>query len=105
MRMKTVPPSRRDSYEHVFQQTGIARSLTDLRDPRRRDVRDVLAEPRLERAIGVIYRPDTEFYSHYFEAVPPEQFDAYVWFEETRAVTPLPTVRPHGAPDTYPFGL
>jgi hypothetical protein len=66
---------------------------------------ELLSKPRLERAIGVVYRPDTEFYSHYFEAVLPEQFDAYVWFEETRGVTPLPTVRPHGVPETYPFGV
>jgi erythromycin esterase-like protein len=105
MQVKTVLPSRPDSYERVFRQTGIARSLTDLRDPRHGDVRDVLTKPRLERAIGVVYRPDTELSSHYFEAVLPEQFDAYVWFEETRAVTPLPAEAPHGAPDTYPFGL
>jgi hypothetical protein len=43
--------------------------------------------------------------SHYFEAVVPDQFDAYVWFEQTSAVTPLAGGRPHGAPDTYPFGL
>ncbi|MFC7399837.1 erythromycin esterase family protein [Chelatococcus sp. GCM10030263] len=105
MRIKTVVPSRPDSYERVFRQTGIARSLTDLRDPRHRDVVDVLAKPRLERAIGVIYRPENEYYSHYFEAVLPEQFDAYVWFEETRAVTPLPSARPKGVPETYPFGV
>jgi erythromycin esterase-like protein len=59
----------------------------------------------LERAIGVVYRPETEFLSHYFEAILADQFDAYVWFEETTAVTPLPSGRPHGVPDTYPFGL
>lgn len=105
MRIMSVVPARSDSYERVFRQTGIARSLTDLRDPRNAEARDLLAIPRLERAIGVVYRPDTEFYSLYFEAVLPEQFDAYVWFEETRAVTPLPSGRPDGVPDTYPFGL
>ena len=59
----------------------------------------------LERAIGVIYRPETEFLSHYFEAVLADQFDAYVWFEETGPVDPLPAGRPQGAADTYPFGL
>ena len=68
-------------------------------------LREALSKPRLERAIGVVYRPDTEYSSHYFEAVLPEQFDAFVWFEETRAVTPLRAGKPHGAPDTYPFGL
>jgi erythromycin esterase-like protein len=59
----------------------------------------------LERAIGVIYRPDTELASHYFEAVLAEQFDAYVWFEETNALTPLQAARPQGVPETYPFGV
>ena len=105
MQVMRVLPSRPDSYERVFRQTGIARSLTDLRHPRQSEVMELLSKPRLERAIGVVYRPETEFYSHYFEAALPEQFDAYVWFEETRAVTPLASVRPHGMPDTYPFGL
>ena len=60
---------------------------------------------RLERAIGVVYRPETELYSHYFEAVLAEQFDAFVWFDETRAVTPLTHAHGKGMPETYPFGL
>jgi erythromycin esterase-like protein len=59
----------------------------------------------LERAIGVVYRPETERASHYFEAVLADQFDAFVWFEETRAVTPLGPEHPHGAPEMWPFGL
>jgi hypothetical protein len=43
--------------------------------------------------------------SHYFQAVLSEQFDAYVWFETSRAVTPLGTGHPEGMPETYPFGL
>ena len=103
MQLKTVLPSRPDSYERVFRHTGIARSLIDLRGDG--EVRAALSQPRLERTIGVIYRPETELQSHYFEAVLPEQFDAYVWFEETSAVTPLPTEPPHGVPETYPFGV
>jgi erythromycin esterase-like protein len=103
MKIKTVLPSRPDSYERVFRNTGLVRSLTDLRE--NRDIRAILSEVRLERAIGVIYRPETELQSHYFEAVLPEQFDAYVWFEETSAVSPLPSERPHGVPETYPFGI
>jgi erythromycin esterase-like protein len=57
------------------------------------------------RAIGVIYRPETELASHYFEAHLPQQFDGYVWFEETHAVTPLPIEATRGTPETYPFGL
>ena len=103
MQIKTVLPSRPDSYERVFRHTGTARSLTDLRQDE--ELRSALATPRLERAIGVIYRPETERQSHYFEAVLPEQFDAYVWFEQTQAVTPLPTVAPQGTPETFPFGV
>ena len=110
MRIKSVTPARPDSYEFAFRKSGLSRSLTDWRrsasgDSNGRELTEALRESRLERAIGVVYRPQTEFMSHYFEAVMEEQFDAYVWFEETRAVTPLPAGRPHGAPETYPFGL
>ena len=60
---------------------------------------------RLERAIGVIYRPETERASHYFRASLPQQFDEYIWFDHTRAVAPLETAMIKGLPDTYPFGL
>jgi erythromycin esterase-like protein len=53
----------------------------------------------------VIYRPDTERWSHYSAAILPKQFDGWVWFDETSAVTPLPTVQRQGAEETYPFGL
>jgi erythromycin esterase-like protein len=105
MEVKTVRPARDDSHERVFRDTGIACSLTDWRPTDRGELREMLSEPRRERAIGVVYRPETELYSHYFDAVLPEQFDAYIWFEETTAVTPLPVGRPEGAPETYPFGL
>jgi protein-L-isoaspartate(D-aspartate) O-methyltransferase len=64
-----------------------------------------LRKPRLERAIGVIYRPQSERASHYFQAVLPEQFDEYVWFDSTRAVKPFETHEIEDMPDTYPFGL
>jgi erythromycin esterase-like protein len=105
MEIKTVLPAREDSYEYLFRRTGNARSLTSWRDPSRGELRELLADIRRERAIGVVYRPDTELLSHYFNAVLSEQFDAYVWFEVSRAVTPLGSGKPHGAPDTYPFGL
>ena len=57
------------------------------------------------RAIGVIYRPETELASHYFQANLPQQFDEYVWLDETRAVTQLETAEIKGLPDTYPFWL
>ena len=53
----------------------------------------------------MIYRPETERESHYFQAVLPEQFDEYIWFDGTSAVTPLATGELQGLPDTYPFGL
>jgi protein-L-isoaspartate(D-aspartate) O-methyltransferase len=64
-----------------------------------------LGKPHLERAIGVIYRPETERASHYFQATLPRQFDEYVWFDDTRAVTPFDTAELAGLPDTYPFGV
>ncbi len=105
MRIRTVLPARADSWEHAFRLTGLARSLTDWRARDRRELADLMRQPLLERAIGVVYRPETERTSHYFEAVLAEQFDAWVWFEQTTAVTPLGHERPHGAPETWPFGL
>src|SRR5271166_3219815 len=105
MEVKTVLPARPDSFERVFRQTFVERSLTDWRRNDTRELRDVLAKPRLERAIGVIYRPETELSSHYFQAVLPDQFDEYIWFDETRAVAPFETKTLAEMPDTYPFGL
>jgi erythromycin esterase-like protein len=105
MHIKTVRPARDDSWEGSFRKTGLARSLTDWRGTRRKGLADALSQTLLQRAIGVIYRPQTERASHYFEAVLADQFDAFVWFEETKAVTPLGPERPHGAPEMWPFGL
>jgi erythromycin esterase-like protein len=105
MEVKSVRPAREDSNEYLFRRAGLARSLTDWRLPDRSELRDRLTGPRLERAIGVVYRPETELLSHYFEAVLPEQFDAFVWFEETRAVTPLAAESAADAAETYPFGF
>ena len=105
MKVKTLVPARRGSYEHVFRQTFVERSLTDWRIPDKAPLRAALSRPLLERAIGVVYRPETELTSHYFKAILRDQFDAYVWFEETTPLTPLAGGRPHGAADTYPFGI
>ncbi len=67
-----------------------------------------LREPRLERAIGVIYRPETERMSHYFQARLPDQFDAVLHFDETRAVEPLDYTAEWEAgevPETFPFAV
>jgi erythromycin esterase-like protein len=103
MEVKRVLPSRPDSYESLAHETGIPRFLLDLRNGPD-ELRGGLADERLERFIGVIYRPETERWSHYVECELPRQFDAYVWFDETRAVTPLPG-RTEPGEDTYPFGL
>jgi len=100
---KRVLPSRPDSYERVCHDTGIARFLLDM--TRDEAVRRRLREQKLERFIGVIYRPDTERWSHYSEAALADQFDAWVWFDETTALRPLAPAEPHeGVPDTFPFG-
>jgi protein-L-isoaspartate(D-aspartate) O-methyltransferase len=103
---KRVNPSRSDSYERQFHDSGVPRLLLDLREGRHEALRRRLAEPRLERFIGVIYRPETERWSHYSQAVLPEQFDAWVWFDETRALKALGPPEPdQGLPETYPFGV
>ncbi len=105
MEIKTVRPALPNSYERLCHEAGKSQFLLPLRSPHAADLNERLMKPRLERAIGVIYRPDTELQSHYFQAVLPRQFDEYIWFDETRAVTPLKTEEVEGLPDTYPFGL
>lgn len=103
--IKRVNPSRRDSYERLCHDSGTPRFLLDLQaNPA---LASRLTEPRLERFIGVIYRPETERWSHYSEAVLSRQFDAYCWFDETSALEPLSEHEMHGrsGDDTYPFGL
>ena len=107
MQIKRVRPSLDESYERMSHDAGLPRFLLDLRqEEAAREVREALMEPRIERFIGVIYRPETERWSHYSECVLPNQFDAWVWFDQTEAVTPLPgEMRPGGEEETYPFGL
>jgi protein-L-isoaspartate(D-aspartate) O-methyltransferase len=105
MKVKTVRPAHPESYEYLCRDAGVRRFLLDLRKGQHGELRLALMRARLERAIGVIYRPETELASHYFDAHLPEQFDGYVWFEETRAIKPLPAVAQPGLPETYPFGL
>ena len=89
MEIKKVRPSHPSSYERLCHDADVPAFLLALRFPTREAVREELMSPRLERAIGVIYRPETELQSHYFQAALPAQFDAYVWFDETSAVHPL----------------
>ena len=107
MEIKPVRPALDDSVEALLRDapTPAADVLLDLRPEAEGAAREALAAPLLERAIGVIYRPETERASHYFSAAVARQFDFYLWFEETAAVTPLGGAAMKGAPDTYPFGL
>jgi protein-L-isoaspartate(D-aspartate) O-methyltransferase len=106
MQRMRVRPSRPDSYERLFHDSGIPAFTLHLRDPRRSAVRDELTPSRLERAIGVVYRPETELQSHYFQASLSNQFDEFVWFDETHSVEPLVSQSSSAElPQTYPFGV
>jgi len=105
MEVKSIRPSHPDSYEAVFHGVDAPGLLLGLRHQLDTDLVRSLMEARLERAIGVIYRPETELASHYFQAVLPRQFDEYIWFDRTQAVTPIDARSLEGVPDTYPFGL
>ncbi len=105
MEIKNVRPSLPNSYEQLCHATGHARFMLGLRGGGDLCGPAGLGKERLERAIGVIYRPETEMASHYFRANLPRQFDEYVWFDNTSAVTPLDTAEVKGLPDTYPFGV
>jgi erythromycin esterase-like protein len=105
MEIKRVRPARDDSYEGRSRDTGIAAFFLETGPGQRPQLRDELAEPLLERAIGVIYRPETELLSHYFQAELSRQFDAWIWFTETKAVAAHGEAHPHGPDETYPFGL
>jgi erythromycin esterase-like protein len=103
---KRVRPSLPDSYELGFHETGIPRFFLDLRNGARTSA--LIAKARLERAIGVIYRPETERASHYFRANMRDQFDGVFHFDETRAVEPLEKPeRWHELepPETFPTGI
>jgi protein-L-isoaspartate(D-aspartate) O-methyltransferase len=105
MEVMAVRSSHPQSYERLFHLTNQPGLLLPLRVGHDTDVTNELAKPRLERAIGVIYRPETELASHYFEAELPRQFNEYIWIDQTSAITPLPTGLIKGVPETYPFGV
>ena len=98
--------ARVGSYEDLFHELGEPRLWLDLRDPA---ATEALHRARLERAIGVIYRPETERISHWLQARLPAQFDVVVHVDETAALQPLD--RTSGwdagaeAPGTYPWAL
>lgn len=99
-----VRPARVDSCEHLFHRSGLDRFFLPLRDGAVKR----LFPPALERAIGVVYRPESERASHYFETSLARQFDAVFHLDETTAVEPFDVTehwRHHEVPDTYPSGL
>jgi erythromycin esterase-like protein len=103
---KHVRPALPGSYEALFHETGTRNLLLKLRG--NVPAATALAEPRLERAIGVVYRPDTERTSHYFHARLPRQFDAVLHYDVTRAVEPLErtgTWDRGEPPETFPTAL
>ena len=103
---KDVRPALPGSYEALFHKLRSPRFLLNLRDDE--EVASFLRTPRLERAIGVIYRPETERISHYFRARLPAQFDAVIHIDRTRAVEPLERNSQWVAgevPETFPSGV
>ena len=105
MEVKNVQPSLPGSYERACHDSRVPRFMLPLRPGDGDEVRAALLEPRLERAIGVIYRPENERQSHYFQATLPEQFDEYIGFDQTRAVTPLSAAPARRPAQTFPFGV
>jgi erythromycin esterase-like protein len=105
-RRKRVVPSLPSSIERICHDTGVHSFSLDLRGAG--EAARLLASPRLERAIGVIYRPETERASHYFHAHVSRQFDLLIHIDRTRAVEPLEREAPWTDPEpweTYPTGL
>lgn len=103
---KRVRPALPGSFEDLFHGTRLERFL--LLMPTGSHSKTALSEPRLERAIGVIYRPETERVSHYFHASLSDQFDAVIHIDETRAVEPLERTAEWVAgevADTFPSGV
>ena len=102
---KRVRPALPDSYEALLHESGIRNFLLPLRG---NPAAAALERERLERAIGVIYLPQTERQSHYFFASLTRQFDAVLHFDETRAVEPLERwelVHSAEVPETYPSAM
>jgi len=104
-RLKRVRPGLTGSYEALFHEVDIPRFLLDLRDG---EVAEAVRTPRLQRAIGVVYRPQSERISHYFRARLVDQFDALIHIDRTTAVEPLEwSAGWHDgeAPETFPTGV
>jgi erythromycin esterase-like protein len=102
---KKVRPGLPGSYEEMFHQTRLPQFWLDLR---KAPAAEALREPKLERAIGVIYRPETERASHYFDCRIADQFDAVIHIDTTTALQPLEWTtpsHPEEVPETFPSGV
>jgi erythromycin esterase-like protein len=106
MPVKTALPN---SWEALLHRVGREEFLLRMCDlPDDAEVAAALNEPRLQRAIGVVYKPDTERFSHYFHTVLPRQFDALIHIDRTLALEPLErtlTTAAGDEPETFPTGL
>lgn len=105
MQVMTVRPAHPQSYERLFHMTNAPGLILSVKKREDDELHRKLMKPLLERAIGVIYRPESELASHYFEATLPLQFDDYIWIDRTTAIRPLQATELEGLPETYPFGV
>ena len=105
METKVIRPPRPESYESLCHEVDLERFLWDFRKDQSPEFLRLVHQERLQRYIGVIYRPETERASHYSYATLPDQYDAFVWFDQTQAVTALPSLTNTTEDETYPFGL
>ena len=98
-------PSHPDSYERLMHLAEMDAFLLPLSKSRNQQLTTALAARRLERAIGVVYHPETERLSHYFDASLSNQFDEWIWFDETSAVHPLTTQQSAEHEPPHPFAV
>ncbi len=106
MKIKTINASRADSFERIMHNSGMARFLLDLREGEASEaLRESLTVERLERYIGVIYRPETERWSHYSQASLAKEYDGFVWFDTTEAVDAGRELGAAGSDELWPSGL
>ena len=107
MQVMPINDSVTESYEQLCHKTNVTNFTLPLREEHsEKKLRGFLSTPRLQRAIGVVYKPKTELMSHYFQAVLPSQYDEYIWFNKTKAITPLETkTEKTKLADLHPFGL
>ncbi len=105
MSVMSLRPAHPESYERLCHESGVEAFFLHLREPSRDEVRSELGASRLERAVGVVYRPETELQSHYFHASLPYQFDEYIWFDETHAVRPVTVGEARALAALHPFSV